>query len=295
MKWNRENYYLLAGYFYKKICGAKLIYTFHTEPEKNNSLPFLKRFALQTLLNRCDNVTFVSKKLETKVRETWGFEFKNSSITYAGVQAKDVPESSKRIFRQKFGIKDDSIVLLAQSLTASNYKAKGLKLLIRSIKKIKDKYPNILLVATRGGHCLDELKEFTKEEGMENKVIFTGDIDDPYAAIAICDIYMHITLAEGGVSLALLEAMSMGRPIIATRVGGIPEAIEDGEDGLLTEPNVDEVAKKIVYLLQNKEQAEELGRNAKKTAEERFTWIIAADNILKIYTKDRHQYNVRRS
>ncbi len=68
-------YYLLAGYIYKKIFGAKIIYTFHTEPEKNDRLPFLKRAGLQILLNRCDNVTFVSKKLETKVREIWGLKF----------------------------------------------------------------------------------------------------------------------------------------------------------------------------------------------------------------------------
>ena len=276
-------YYLLAGYLYKKVFGAKIIYTFHTEPEKNDSLPFLKRAALQILLNRCDNVTFVSKRLVDRVEGIWGLKFKNSLITYAGVESKEVPESSKRVFRQRFGIKDDSIVLLALGLTALSYKVEGLKLLIKSIKNIKDKYPNILLVATRGGCRLDEIKEFSKMEGMEKNVIFTGDIDDTYTAIAISDIYMHITLAEGGLSIALLEAMSMGKPIIATRVGGIPEAIEDGKNGLLTEPDVDEITEKIVYLLQNKDIAEELGRNAKKTAEVRFTWKIAADNILKIY------------
>lgn len=277
-------YYLLAGYLYKKIFGAKMIYTFHTEPEKNDRLPFLKRAALQILLNGCDSVTFVSKRLVTQVEGIWGLKFKNSLITYAGVESREVPESSKRIFRQRFGIKDDSIVLLALGLTALSYKAEGLKLLIRSVKNIKDKYPNILLVATRSGCHLDEVKEFSKKEGMEKNVIFTGDIDDTYTAIAISDIYMHITLAEGGLSIALLEAMSMGKPIIATRVGGIPEAIEDGKNGLLTDPDVDEITEKIVYLLQNQEMAEELGRNAKKTAEVRFTWKIATDNILRIYT-----------
>ncbi len=280
-------YYLLAGYIYKKIFGAKIIYTFHTEPEKNDRLPFLKRAGLQILLNRCDNVTFVSKKLETKVREIWGLSFKNSSITYAGVESKEVPESSMKIFRQKFSIRDDSVILLALGLTALSYKAEGLKLLIKSVKNIRDEYPNILLVATRSGRRLDEVKEFTKNEEMEKNVIFTGDIDDSYTAIAVSDIYMHITLAEGGLSIALLEAMSMGKPIIATRVGGIPEAIEDGKNGLLTEPDVDEITEKIVYLLQNKETAEELGRNAKETVEERFTWKIAADNMRKIYIEDR--------
>ena len=144
---------------------------------------------------------------------------------------------------------------------------------------------NTILVVTGRGPFYDELKEYAEKEGGGND-IFVGDIKNPYIPLSICNIYAHISLGEG-LPIALLEAMAIGKPIIATPVGGIPEAIEDGKNGLLTDPDVDEITEKIVYLLQNQEIAEELGRNAKKTAELRFTWKIAADNILKIYTKGR--------
>lgn len=275
-------YYLVAGYLYKILFGAKLIYTFHTEPEAGDRLPILKRAALQYLLDRCDRVTFVSKRLQTRVEETWGLKFDNSEITYAGVRSRDIPEDAVRGFCHRFGIKDGSVVLLSLGLTAMSYKAEGLKLLIRSLKRVKEEFPNILLVATRDGRYLDELKDLAKEEGLERSVIFTGDIDDPYVALAACDIYMHISLGEG-LPVALLEAMSMGKPIIATRVGGIPEAIEDGQSGILVGPSSVEIAEKIIYLLKNEREADMMGGNARKIAIDRFTWERSASKLLEIY------------
>jgi glycosyltransferase involved in cell wall biosynthesis len=275
-------YYLVAGYFYKVLHGAKLIYTFHTEPEAGDKLSLFKRAALQCFLDRCDSVTFVSSRLRTRVREAWGLEFKNSEITYAGVESRDVSEGAIRAFRQRFCINDNAVVLLALGLTAMSYKAEGLKLLIESLKKVKEEYPNVLLVATREGQYVNELKEFSKAEGLEKNVIFTGDVEDSYIALAACDIYTHISLGEG-LPVSLLEAMSMGKPIIATPVGGIPEAIVDGQDGILVEPSSDRIAEKILYLLRNKDKAEELGKNAKKIAEEKFTWEKAASRFIDLY------------
>jgi glycosyltransferase involved in cell wall biosynthesis len=276
-------YYLVAGYFCRVLYGTKLIYTFHTEPV-GDRLPFFKRAALQCFLSRCDSVTFVSSRLRTRVREAWGLEFKNSEITYAGVEGRDVSKGAIKAFRQRFGINDGAAVLLALGLTAMSYKAEGLKLLIESLKKVKEEYPNVLLVATREGQYVDGLKEFSKAEGLEKNVIFTGNVEDTYIALAACDIYAHISLGEG-LPVSLLEAMSMGKPIIATPVGGIPEAIVDGRDGILVEPSSDRIAEKILYLLKNKDKAEELGKNARKVAEEKFTWEKAAGRFIDLYSK----------
>lgn len=278
-------YYIFAGYLYKIIYGTKLIYTFHTEPKALDRLSIFRRASLQLLLNRCDCVTFVSKALRAKVKDVWGLEFKRATITYAGVGYKEVSEESKRNFCHSFGIKPNSIVLLALGLTALSYKAEGLKLLIKAVRKVKDKHPNITLIATREGGYLEELRELSRREGVEKNIVFAGDVEDPRVPLAICDIYTHISLGEG-LPIAILEAMSMGKPIIATRVGGIPEAVSDGEDGLLVDPDVDEIAEKIELLLKDKRAAKELGERAKKTASEKFSWKRSADKMLKIYFKD---------
>jgi len=261
------------------LYGVRLIHTFHTQPYKN----FRINKIFQILLNKCDYITFVSKALKYKVEEFHGFKFKKIAITYAGIRSKEVSEESKKEFCEKFNLKN-SIVLLALGLTGIKYKAEGAKLLIKAVRKLRDKYPNITLILTREGLYSKELKEFAEKEKIDRNVIFTGDIDNPHVPLAICDIYTHISLGEG-LPMALLEAMSMGKPIIATKVGGIPEAIEDGKNGILVEPDVNEIVEKIEYLLENKEFAEKLGRNAKKTAEEKFTWNKSADRFMEIYKR----------
>lgn len=280
-------YYLLAGYIYKKIFRQELalIYTFHTEPVKDDKLPILKRFALQMLLSRCDKVTFVSKKLEAKVGEIWGLKFKNTAITYAGVAERDVSAEELDKFKRMFGIKEQYPILLALGLTALKYKAEGLKILIKAIRKIRYVYPSAILIVTREGKYSDELRDFVKKENLADAVIFTGNVENPRVPLALCDVYTHISCGEG-LPIALLEAMAMGKPIIATPVGGIPEAIEDGKNGLLVRPDENEIAEKIIYLLKNKKIAKYIGANARKTVYDRFTWKASANNILKLYIKN---------
>ncbi len=275
-------YYLFAGYFYKITHGSTLIYTFHTEPSPDSQISPLRRFFLQNLLTRCDCVTFVSKALKVKIEDLWGLRFSKYTITYAGVNFEEVSEISRQNFLKTFKIDESSIILLALGLTALSYKAEGLKILIKAIRGVRSRYPNVILVATREGRYIPELKDFVKREGLEGAVVFTGDVDNSYVPLAVCDIYTHISLGEG-LPIALLEAMSLGKPIVATSVGGIPEAIEDGKNGLLVEPNPTKIAEKICYLLANRDKAEELGQNAKKIAEERFTWNKATARFLDLY------------
>jgi len=274
-------YCLLPGVLYKKLHGCTLVHTFHTEPDRG--LPLPARFFFQSLLNACDCVTFVSKKLQERVVEVDGLSFSKTAITYAGVRSGEVTEGEVERFREQYGISDDAIVLLAQAMTAHSLKAEGLKLLIQAVRILRETYPNIMLIATREGKYSDEVKAFAREMGVEEQVVFTGDVENPFVPLKMCDLYTHTPLGEGGVSVALLEAMAMGKPIVATSVGGIPEAITDGENGLLVAPDAELVAEKLDLLLRNSEYAERLGRCAKKTVEERFTWEQAAERYLDLY------------
>lgn len=274
-------YCLLPGVIYKKLYGCKLFFTFRTEPFKDLPIPF--KIFFQYLLYQCNYVTFVSKALEKKIGEIYGLRFGKTAITYGGVRARGVSDNDIKEFCVRFNIKNNSLILLGQALTAYFTKAEGVKILMKAVLKLKDKYPDILLILTREGFYSNDLRSFAEDNSISDYVLFTGDVNDPFVPLSICDIYTHITLGEGGVSLALLEAMAMGKPIIATPVGGIPEAIEDGKNGILVEPDIDKIAEKIEYLLENKQFAEELGRNAEKTAEEEFTWEKSAQKFIQLY------------
>ena len=274
-------YCLLPGVLYKKLHGCTLVHTFHTEPDRG--LPLPARVFFQSLLNACDCVTFVSKRLQERVVEVEGLSFPKTANTYAGVRPGEATEEEVERFREQYGIDEDAVVLVAIGLTALPYKAEGLKLLIRAVRILRETNPNILLIATREGKYSEEVKAFAREEEVEEQVVFTGDVENPFVPLKICDLYTHITLGEGGLSLPLLEAMAMGKPIVATPVGGIPEAITDGENGLLVAPEAEQVAEKIDLLLRNREYGERLGRCAKATVGEGFTWEQATKTFLGVY------------
>ena len=277
-------YYLIAGYFYKFFHKTTLVYTFHTEPRPDSQISPLRRFFLQSLLARCDCVTFVSKALKAKIEELWGLGFSRYTITYAGVKFQDVSPGSTEDFLKAFKIDKNSIILLALGLTAMSYKAQGLKVLMRAVREVRRKYPDVILVATREGSYVPELKDFARREGLEDAVVFTGDVENSYVPLAACDIYTHITMGEG-LGISLLEAMAMGKPVIATSVGGIPEAIDDGFNGFLVGPDENKIAEKICFLIEHRDLASEIGRNAKITAQERFTWVRSAERFMNIYRK----------
>lgn len=276
-------YCLLPGVLYKALNNIKLIHTFHTEPEPEDKLSFPERFFFQSLLDKCDWVTFVSKNLKKKVETIYGLNFKNSVITYAGVNCPvAVSNTEIETFRKEYKIPENSIVLLAIGLTALKHKAEGAKILIKAVSKLKTSFPETVLILTREGIYSEELKKLSREEKLQEAIIFTGTIEKPSVPLSLCNIYTHTPLGEGGVSLALLEAMAMGKPILATKAGGIPEAISDGVNGILVEPDVDAITEQLKYLLKHREIALSLGENAEKTAKERFSWGSSTDLFLKL-------------
>jgi len=274
-------YCLMVGVLYKVLHRQKLIHTFHTSP--NRPLPIYGRWLMQSLVNRCDCVTFVSKALKADIESVYKLNFKTTAITYAGVSPGKVETEEIEAFIEKFNISPESIILLAQGFTANKQKAEGMKLLIRVLKKLLPKYPKLLLIATRGGVYSKELKAVTEELNMGNHVLFTGDVENVFTPVKIANIYTHISLSEGGVSLSLLEAMVSEKPVIATNIGGIPEAIENMKNGILVEPEEDALLRAIKLLLSNKELAKECSKNAKLTAEDKFTWEKTIKQFLNIY------------
>lgn len=258
---------------------TKIFVLFHTHFDEKLSTP--KRIFYNLILNEFDRVGFVSKALEKNVKEVAGLNIKRDTfILYAGATIKQPSMEEIKEFKKTFKISQEKIVLLGVGLTALKAKAKGARMLILATKILVEKGYPIVLILTREGRYSPMLKDFTQKINMQSNVIFTGDVKNPFVPLAVCDIYTHITLGEGGVSLSILEAMAMGKPIVATAVGGIPEAIENRKNGILVEPDPIKIANAIELLIENKELRERLGRNAEKTAKERFRWESTAETFI---------------
>ena len=188
-------YCLLPGVLYKKLHGCTLVHTFHTEPDRG--LPLPARVFFQTLLNACDCVTFVSKKLQERICEVDGLSFSRTAITYAGVRAREVTEGEVKRFREQYGIGEDAVVLLAIRMTALPLQGRGAETPDPGCPDTAGDLSKYCADCDTGGKYSDEVKAFAREMGVEEQVVFTGDVEDPFVPLEMCDLYTHITLGDG--------------------------------------------------------------------------------------------------
>ncbi len=121
-----------------------------------------------------------------------------------------------------------------------------------------------------GGRREAEMRQLAQELGLAGRVHFLGQRPDIPDLLGALDIFVLPSHSEG-VSLALLEAMAAGLPVIATAVGGLPEVVTDGVNGLLIPPQDPEaLAQALARLLDDPALAKKLGENARRHVEEKF-------------------------
>jgi glycosyltransferase involved in cell wall biosynthesis len=119
--------------------------------------------------------------------------------------------------------------------------------------------------------------------GVQDRVLFLGQRHDIPELLAVCDVVVVPSLDEG-LSVAVLEAMALGRPVVATAVGGTPEAVHDGVTGLLVPPaNPAQLAAAIRRIIEDGALAERLGDAARARAEAAFSAARMVERISAVY------------
>jgi glycosyltransferase involved in cell wall biosynthesis len=131
--------------------------------------------------------------------------------------------------------------------------------------------------------CGKEIKSLAKKLGLAEKVIFLGYQEEIRDILISLSLLVHCPRWEG-FGRVLVEAMACGKPVVATRVGGIPEIVEDKVTGLLVSAeNPEALAKAIIALLQDKEKACRLGMAGRKRAEKMFDIEESVKKTEKVY------------
>ena len=142
-------------------------------------------------------------------------------------------------------------------------KVKNHKLLLKALSELDSQLP-VHLTVVGDGPELESVKEYCKSLNLVDKVSFTGfktNINEILSEMDICVVSSDYE----GISIAILEAMSLGMPVIASAVGGNPEIVNDNETGILfSKGNADELATAIQKLSKNKKLAENMGENGLK-------------------------------
>lgn len=162
---------------------------------------------------------------------------------------------------------------------------KGVEYLIRAMKLVVQKIPDVKLHIIGKGPGESFYKNLTSELGLQNNVIFRGTI--PFDKIVEfyqrCRIFCLPSLGDP-FPQAILQAMSCGKPVISTNAGGVPEMIEDGKSGFLVPVgNSEALAAVISKLIDNPKLRSKMGAYNRKFCEEKYDWNIIIDGIEKVY------------
>ena len=151
---------------------------------------------------------------------------------------------------------------------------------------VKD-MPDIELVFVGNGMMRNELEMLSKKWGIEKNIKFAGFIGDTTKKALYyksSDIFvLPSTMSTESFGIVNLEAMACGIPIVASKIGGIPDVVKDGENGLLVPPRDSEaLADTIIYLLENEDIRKRMGKNGRDKVED-SSWERIAEETEKIY------------
>lgn len=185
-------------------------------------------------------------------------------VIYSGIELdkfKELSEDKKQNLVKEFGIPEKSLII---GTVGRLVPVKGHEFLIKAAKYIISKYPEAFFVFTGDGPLEQNLKRQALELGINNNIIFLGWRSDAARIISVYDIFALPSLNEG-MGRVLAEAMALGKPIVASNVGGIPDLVTHGKNGFLVPVrNSEKLAKYIQILIKNKEQREKMGQVGKE-------------------------------
>ena len=226
------------------------------------------------VLRQSDYINCVSGALVRELKELMP-DLKNIETLYAGVDFSIIRGA------QPEKIKDQYIL----SLRRLDY-SKGVDILIRAFNLIKDIFPKLYLVIAGEGAEKNNLKNIVEDCSLCSRVIFIGavGIERGISLLKGADLTVVPSRSEGG-GLVNIEAQAAGCPVIASRVGGIPEYVKDGESGILFESgNFQELANKISLLLNDKIFREQIIEGGYKYAQ-KFNWEMLTPQYINLYEK----------
>jgi glycosyltransferase involved in cell wall biosynthesis len=238
------------------------------------------RQTMRQLTPLMDRLIVVSKAIERKIREE-GRYGAPVSLIYNGVDLQRYNHQQPCCtLREEFGIPEGAPVV---GVVARLEAEKGHRTLVDAWPPVLLSHPDARLLIVGEGSERNSLEAQAASLGIADRVVFTGRREDVPAVTAALDIAVLPSYREAQ-GLSVLEAMALGRPVVASNVGGIPEMVEDGVSGLLVRPgDCDALAAAIVRLLSNHPLADTLARRGHDLVHERFCIEIMTNSIETVY------------
>jgi glycosyltransferase involved in cell wall biosynthesis len=192
-----------------------------------------------------------------------------------------VNQKKREQMRQMLGIRNEPVLGIIARLSD----VKGQDVLLKAFPLVLKQHPQAKLLLVGEGKLEPLLRKIVQELNLENNVIFKAVINETKEYLDCLDIFVMPSRNEG-LGLSIMEAQACGLPVVASRVGGIPSLIEDGQTGFLVPPeNIEELALKLRELLNNPQKAKEMGLRAKEFAQNHYAAEKMVEKTEDVYKK----------
>jgi glycosyltransferase involved in cell wall biosynthesis len=225
------------------------------------------RELLRALTPQMDQLIAVSTSIVQKINED-GRTGAPVALIHNGVDlVRYAHQEPCCTLREEYGMDPDAQIV---GVVARLEPEKGHATLLEAWRRVVRDVPNAWLLVIGEGSRREALEAQARDLGIANRVVFTGRRDDVPAVVAGLDVAVLPSYREA-LGLSILEAMALGRPVVASNIGGIPEMVEDGVTGLLVPPgDAPALATAIIRLLEDHQLADMLGRAGHDLVHERF-------------------------
>lgn len=262
----------------------KIIFTAHgwafNEDRSLISKSLIKLSYWMTIL-MSDKVIAVSKNIKQQVIG-WPFASNKIEVIHNGVKEIDFYEKEvarEKIYQINHNVNKNNFLI---GTIAELHPIKGLDILIESAKEIS-KNENVQFVIIGEGQIRQELEEKIQSSNLENKFILLGFLDGAAKHLRAFDLFVLPSRSEA-LALVVLEAGLAGVPVIASKVGGIPEVISDKKYGrLFTSEKSSELTKEISEAIDSSEETKNSGLNLNQRVKEEFSYKKMLEETINLY------------
>ncbi|MGD2101269.1 MAG: glycosyltransferase [Acidimicrobiia bacterium] len=262
--------------------GATLVHTEHSLPGSRNRLT---RLANRVTYPLCDVVISVSRVVGRAVTRGWPAP-RDSRVIYGGIDPRAVSGTARADVektRAALGIPPGGLVV---GNVAHLRHQKGHEVWLETARAVSAELPQTTFVIVgreKEAGYQDTLERRAAALGIDTNVRFVGFQPDPYPYVASFDVFLMASEFEG-FPISLVEAMALGRPVVATDVGGVAEALGPEPTGLLARPgDTRALAAHVTELLRDEGKRLELGARARDRAIEEFSIARMVGHVESVY------------
>jgi glycosyltransferase involved in cell wall biosynthesis len=231
---------------------------------------------VRTAVERYERLAYVNSELvlinyesvRRLIESKYGTSVRCLKVPYTCESAFDSADASQNLIDLTTADRPGIPLIIA---VASHHPRKGHEVLLAALKILDDAGASFRTCIIGGGPLLEEHRRYARELGIADKVTLTGLVDDVTPYLRSADIFVLPSIAEQSGSLAVLEALQAGLPIVAAAVDGLCEDLTDDHDSLLVPPTSASLAGALRRLLEDRSLRARLSKNARQTFDVRFS------------------------